>query len=79
MAYTFEFFSTFQFTEIEIKEYIELNNIKKIEDIKVDDIIEYTKEKYQIGGWYSDLYEDSSENDREDFFTVCEEILKEKS
>ncbi|ELH3997613.1 MULTISPECIES: hypothetical protein [Enterobacterales] len=74
MTQEFEFTSSFQFTEKEIKEYIEKNNIKEISDFDIDELLGYVCEKYSIGGWTQELIND----DYGEIKDVASSILEEK-
>lgn len=74
--YVFEFSRSFQFTEEEIKEYIDKHKIKDITEISVEDLIHYTAEKFKIGGWGDDCLDSNSNNDENDFNRACYEIIE---
>ncbi|WP_437609196.1 hypothetical protein [Erwinia sp. V71] len=76
--YVFEFARTYQFTEDEIKEYIEENNIDDIGKINVDDLIHFTCGKYKIAGWGDDCLTEESDNNEDDFIIASVELLAEK-
>ncbi|MBZ7683023.1 hypothetical protein FML29_09895 [Klebsiella oxytoca] len=76
--YIFEFSRSFQFTEEEIKEYIDKNEIEDINDISVEDLIHYTLTKYKISGWGDDCLDSNSNNDENDFIKACSELLGEE-
>ena len=74
MPNIFEFTSSFQFEDKDIKEYIEVNDIKSSSDFNIDSILEFVCEKYNIGGWGQELI--GEDHDRvKDLF---DEILTEK-
>lgn len=74
--YVFEFSRSFQFTEEEIKEYIDKHKITDITEISVEDLIHYTAEKFKISGWGDDCLDSNSNNDENDFNRACYEILE---
>lgn len=69
----FEFSQSFQFTEKEIQEYIDKNNIEDIEQIKSVNVIDFVCKKYQIRGWSEGFLNEEETEER--FLNTCKELL----